>query len=210
MDSDDDLYTRRTTTSSRGFERSISQDRAIYAIERANILFGGYRRGDANNPDTYVTSIAAVLEYYDEEIIHEVTDPRTGISTTEKFMSFMPNSGELKRYCDDVAARRVRLAELAALPAPNFNRPRLRPPPAAAGAWGTISVGPECPQYAKFCERAKTADVREWRFEGATLYVPMSWFDGPSEVRAFKPFTDEQLRELYPPRAPAEQEEIPF
>jgi hypothetical protein len=75
-------------------------------MERAKVLFGCYRRGDANDPEQYVASIAAVLTIYDPELIRIVTDPRTGISTSEKFATFMPNSGELKIYCDDLAAKR--------------------------------------------------------------------------------------------------------
>ena len=65
-------------------------------MERAALLFGCYRRGDANDPDTYVAAVAAVLSLYEPDIIREATDPRTGIQTAEKFAAFMPNAGELK------------------------------------------------------------------------------------------------------------------
>jgi hypothetical protein len=66
----------------------------------ANRLLGCYRRGDANDPEMYVAAIVAVLCRYPIEIIRKATDPVTGISSTEKFAAFMPNSGELKIYCD--------------------------------------------------------------------------------------------------------------
>jgi hypothetical protein len=46
---------------------------------------------------------------YDTDLIREVTDPCTGIMTSEKHMSFMLNAGELKVYCEAIAARRERL-----------------------------------------------------------------------------------------------------
>jgi hypothetical protein len=79
-------------------------------MERAKVLFGSYRRGDANDPDAYVAAVAAVLSLYDADLIREVTDPRTGIMTSEKYMSFMLNAGELKVYCEGIAARRDRLS----------------------------------------------------------------------------------------------------
>ena len=80
-----------------------SQASAGYAAERARLLFGQYRRGDANDPDVYVAAITAVLACYSEAIIQEVTDPRTGISATAKFAAFMPNPGEVKLHCDELA-----------------------------------------------------------------------------------------------------------
>ncbi len=80
------------------------------------MLFGCYRRGDANDPETYVAAVAAVLAMYDPAIIREVTDPRSGIQTTEKFASWMPNAGELKIHCDGVAAYRERLDRLRQAP----------------------------------------------------------------------------------------------
>jgi hypothetical protein len=136
-----------------------------YAAERAKVLFGSYRRGDANDPDRYVAAIAKVLSSYDTDLMREVTDPETGICATEKFMSFMPNAGELKVYCDGVAARRDRIQRLGALPAPDFTRPRLPPPPPSPGDLATIFVPASNPRYPAFVEWAKSADARLWKFE---------------------------------------------
>jgi hypothetical protein len=93
-------FTKLPMTSSLNSGHSTTLDHATFALERAKILFGCYRRGEANDPDQYVAAIAAVLSLYPVDIIRKSTDPRTGISTDEKFASFMPNSGELKIYCD--------------------------------------------------------------------------------------------------------------
>ena len=104
----DEPCTTQRMTSSPKSTRSTSPHQAAYAVERAKVLFGSYRRGDANDPDAYVAAIAAVLSSYDADLIRVVTDPRSGIATTEKFMAFMPNAGELKVYCDAIRDRRAR------------------------------------------------------------------------------------------------------
>jgi hypothetical protein len=129
------------------------------------VLFGSYRRGDANDPDAYVMAIAAVLSMYDTDLIREVTDPRTGICTTEKYMSRIPHAGELKVYCDGVAARRERIQRLGALPAPDFNRARLPPPPPAPGDLATVFVPATDTRYPSLVEWSKTADPRKFRIE---------------------------------------------
>ena len=135
-----------------------------YAAERAKVLFGSYRRGDANDPDRYVAAIAKVLSSYETSLIHEVTDPETGISATEKFMSFMPNAGELKVYCDAIAARRDRIQRLGSLPKVDFTRARLAAPPRQPGDLATVFVPADNVRYPQFVEWSKTADPRQWKF----------------------------------------------
>lgn len=129
------------------------------------MLFGCYRRGDANDPETYVAAISAVLAMYDADLIREVTDPRTGIQTTERFETFMPNAGELKRYCEGEAARRERLQRLGSLPAPDFSRARLAPPEPQPGDKATIFVPASNPRYAELLKWSETADKRLFKFE---------------------------------------------
>lgn len=135
-------------------------------MERAKVLFGSYRRGDANDPDAYVAAIAAVLSSYDADLIRVVTDPRSGIATTEKFMAFMPNAGELKVYCDSVGAQRDRVKRLGSLPAPNFNRERLPRPEPMPGDLATVFVPSGNPRYPALVDWAKTADPRKWKYDG--------------------------------------------
>jgi hypothetical protein len=129
------------------------------------VLFGSYRRGDANDPDAYVAAIAAVLSLYDTDLIREVTDPRTGICTSEKYMSFMPNAGELRVYCEGVAARKDRLQRIGSLGPVVPIHARLAAPKPAAGDKATIFVPASNPHYPKFVEWAKTADPRDWKYE---------------------------------------------
>lgn len=128
------------------------------------MLFGCYRRGDANDPDTYVAAISAVLARYEPVLIREVTDPNSGIQTTEKYMSFMPNAGELKVYCDGVAARKDRLQKLGESRV-DFSRAVLPRPYPSQGDKATVFVPASNPRYPKLVEWSKTADPRLWKFE---------------------------------------------
>lgn len=128
------------------------------------MLFGSYRRGDANDPDRYVTAIAAVLSLYDFDLMREATDPRTGIQTTEAHATFMPQSGELKLYCDGLAARKERLEKLAAIPRPTptshrLEAPRAREPGSLANTF--VNVGHR--RYAELVKWTETADPMFWR-----------------------------------------------
>lgn len=160
--------------SSIGSEVSTPQRQAEYATERAMVLFGAYRRGDANDPDAYVASIAAVLALYEPELMRWATDPRTGISTTEKFASFMPNSGELKAFCDAEAARRRRVAEYATIP-PVTPRSALRlsAPPKRPGYRANVLVRQNCPRYSAMKAATETADPYDWKWaeNGEDLWV---------------------------------------
>jgi hypothetical protein len=139
------------------------------------VLFGCYRRGDANDPDRYVAAIAAVLTLYDFEIMREVTDPRTGIQTTEKFMTFMPQSGELKHYCDGIAERKYRLEQLAKIPRPVPASRRLEAPERAPGEFANIFVPEGHPRYARLCEWTKTAAPKFWKFGRSSDNRPGLW-----------------------------------
>jgi hypothetical protein len=76
---------------------STSRLQQNYAAERARILFGCYRKGDANDPEVYTAAITAILAEYSAEVIQLVTDPRTGIP---RKMKFMPNPAEVAEECD--------------------------------------------------------------------------------------------------------------
>ena len=47
----------------------------IYAAERAALLFGCFRTGEANDPGTFVAAITAILARYPEQVITAVTHP---------------------------------------------------------------------------------------------------------------------------------------
>jgi hypothetical protein len=171
----DEQFTTQHETSQRESAPSTNQ-RLSYATQRAEVLFGSYRRGDANDPERYVTAIAAVLTLYDFDLMREVTDPRTGIQNTEEFMTFMPQSGELKRYCDKVAAHRERIAKMASLPRPAPASHRLEAPIARdPGSLANVFVPQGHGRYAKLVEWTQTADPKFWKFGHSSDNRPGIW-----------------------------------
>ena len=94
-------------TESKGGER---REVLKLAAERTRLLFGCYRRGDANDPEIYTAAVAAVLAEYEPDVITRVTDPRTGLPRKTKFL---PNPAEVAEACDE--ARKVLKAEDAAI-----------------------------------------------------------------------------------------------
>lgn len=112
-------------------DNSTNQRLASYATERADLLFGCYRRGEANDPETYCAAVAAVLAEYPEETIRYVTDPRSGLPSR---VHWMPTVGEVRQACEShygpmrramerEAAERRQLAERKTLAIPDC-RPR--------------------------------------------------------------------------------------
>jgi hypothetical protein len=68
-----------------------------YAAQRAKLLLGCYRTGDANDPQTYVAAITAVLARYPEEIITRVSHPVTGLPSKK---GWLPTVKEVRDACE--------------------------------------------------------------------------------------------------------------
>lgn len=86
------------TISAEQLPASMARQEALtsYAAERARLLFGCYRTGDANDPETYVAAITAVLAHYPEDVITQVTHPVTGLPHTK---SWLPTVKEVTDAC---------------------------------------------------------------------------------------------------------------
>lgn len=69
------------------------------------MLLGCYRTGDANDPETYVAAIAAVLAQYSEGIVTEVTHPTKGLPVKK---SWLPTVKEVHDACEEAIAPMVR------------------------------------------------------------------------------------------------------
>jgi hypothetical protein len=74
-----------------------------YATQRARLLLGCYRKGDANDPDTYVAAITATLARYPEDVIRDVTHPATGLPTQK---DFLPTVREVYLACEAIVQPR--------------------------------------------------------------------------------------------------------
>lgn len=75
----------------------------LYASQRSRLMFGSFRKGEANDPDTYVAAVAAVLAGYPEDIITSVTHPAKGLPIQ---CDFLPTVAEVYRACEAIMAPR--------------------------------------------------------------------------------------------------------
>ena len=71
-------------------------------------MFGCYRKGDANDPETYVAAITATLARYPEDVIISVTHPATGLPSQK---SFLPTVKEVFDACEELNGPRKRMAQ---------------------------------------------------------------------------------------------------
>jgi hypothetical protein len=74
------------------------------------MLFGCYRKGDANDPDTYTAAITAILAEYAPEVIQRATDPRTGMA---RKLKFLPTVAEVSEECEAAKSYLNAVASLA-------------------------------------------------------------------------------------------------
>src|SRR6185436_2841024 len=72
-------------------------ERLDFATAKARLMLGCYRKGEANDPQTYATAVAAMLAQYPEEVIEAVTSPLSGLPSRT---DFMPTLKELKEACE--------------------------------------------------------------------------------------------------------------
>jgi hypothetical protein len=120
------------TISAEKLQASMGRQASIstYATERARLLLGCYRTGEANDPETYVAAIAATLARYSETIITEVTHPVSGLPGR---IEWLPKIKEVREACEERAefvanqvAREKRIAEQMAARAEQDRQDRLR------------------------------------------------------------------------------------
>lgn len=159
-------------------------------------MFGCYRKGDANDPDTYVAAVAAVLAGYDLEVIRKVTDPRFGLP---RRLSWMPTVKEVADACDDEHASATTIARYAAMPK---HSPRhIAPPSKAQGSRANVFVPADAPQYGAMLERSRDADPADWRYDEKRpgIWVTLPWLDEADTRNTKSPrrFTTEDLQRIY-------------
>ena len=154
------------------------REREAFLTRRAKLLFGSYRRDDASDPDNYVGAVVLVLSEYPNGIVEFATDPRTGLQAQEKFRAFMPNSGEVKAFCDEEISRAQRMAQ----PATTFSRCGYAPLPRYPGSRANVFVHAGAPQYPALLERSQSPgeDECEWRPSDDHrdgIWVSPAWID---------------------------------
>ena len=90
-------------------ESALGQSLASFPAQRAAVLFGCYRKGEANDPEAYTAAITAILSEYTAEVIQHVTDPRTGLA---RKTNWLPTVAEVDAACMNHAQWCVKRDEL--------------------------------------------------------------------------------------------------
>ena len=157
-----------------GADNSASRPSPAYCLERAQLMFGCFRKDEAQNPDVYANAIAATFEQYPQAVVDFVTDPRTGIPSESKWL---PNVAEVRAFCNAAAARMETLAKPTVKPRSTRYEPL--PPP----IWWNLFVGNDIPSYEKMVERASGAAHEYYKYDSnykgtgrAGIWVPDQWW----------------------------------
>jgi hypothetical protein len=69
----------------------------VLALQRAKTMLDFWRTGSANNTDTYLTAVAAILARYPDQVIYSVTSPTDGLPVQ---LTWMPSLKEVKDACE--------------------------------------------------------------------------------------------------------------
>lgn len=159
---------------------------ASYAADRARLLLGCYRKGEANDPETYVAAITATLSRYPEEVITAVTHPASGLPVT---LSWLPTVKDVKDACETALypirqreLRDQRVTEQLALrdqDIPRNERPTFEELKAKYGDnWGLQPTGPgqgdKAGESREALARAQERVRREYAADGRTPPSPLA------------------------------------
>jgi len=171
------------------------------AAQRAALMLGCYRRGDAIDPETYSAAIVAVLSEFPQHVVEYVTDPRTGIPGN---FQWLPSVAEVKQACIQRQAYLDRLADFDR----RFvsRRPVVMASPIdekLPGRRATLFVQADAPQYFRCLEASKTADQADWKLDEngrPGIWITRDLFYGSGLSAGLKAWispTDEELRAMY-------------
>lgn len=78
------------------------------AAQAATRLFACYRKDEANNPEVFITAVAAVFGRYPLWIVKAVSDPINGIPSQIKWL---PSISEVRSACDALNGYDIRQKE---------------------------------------------------------------------------------------------------
>lgn len=71
------------------------------AAEQTRRLIGAFRKGEAEDPLMYTTSVAQLLASYPEDVVLKVTNPVDGLQTKSQWL---PTLAEIKAACEALMA----------------------------------------------------------------------------------------------------------
>lgn len=135
-----------------------------YCLSRTKVLFSCYRKDEAHDPETYCSAVAATLSEFPRQVIDYVTDPRTGLPSSSKFL---PNVAEVRAACVTEAER---LRQRSG-PKIVFTRPA-----PLARKRGDLFVAMDRPRYAEMSELLDKHPEAGRRERGG-IWIPHHWYE---------------------------------
>lgn len=160
-------------------------------------LFAAYRRDDFADPEGFVVQLGTVLEAYPEDVIVEITSPRTGL---QRRCKFPPSIAEVVEACNSALESKQRLERYRSLKLTQYHRavPQVR----QHGERAQIFIRQGYPRYAEMVERAQRsdADPLDWKhgeLNGKSgIWVAARWLEGSVKAGKWKQvFTPEAIQE---------------
>lgn len=134
-----------------------------YCLDRTKLLFSCYRKDEAHDPEIYCSAVAATLSEFPRQVVEYVTDPRTGLPSSSKWL---PNIAEVREACV-TEAKRLQLGSQPRIRFTRYNLPE-KPP-------GDLFVAMDRPRYAEMSERlAKEPELG--RRERGGVWIPHIWY----------------------------------
>jgi len=181
---------------------------AMYAAERARLMFGCYRRSEAADADTYTAAVAMILSHYSAEVVQAITDPFSGLPSrkTESGYSGLPDVADVKAACEAEATRLERLAAYAKLGKTQRLLPGPPTPPKA-----TIFTAKGFPNYDKLVKRFEDGGAPAHfenhvcvdQVERYGIWTPYSWLaEASPKPKGFTQYTAADLLDRYQPKQP--------
>lgn len=120
LQSDNTLRTESPSESGQKLWQRVTE---AYATERVGFLLGQYAKARPHEPTIYIAALAAILSEYPLEVVEYVTDPRTGLASTHKWI---PEPAEVREACEAQVAPLRRKHQREAIE--RKNKEALEPP----------------------------------------------------------------------------------
>lgn len=159
-------------------------------------MFGCYRRGDANDPDTYCAAVAATLSRFPQAVVEYVTDPRTGIPGS---IAWLPSVAEVKSACMSRQSYVDKIADYDARFTGRKPLPALPPNTRSPGRRANVFVHAAAPQYKRACDLAKDADPADWKHDPqgrAGIWIALNLLERERQTEKFKPLSAADLANI--------------
>lgn len=178
---------------------SASRHDPVWALQKAKMIIGSYRRDEATDPEIFLSALVVIFDEYPAAVIDYACDPRTGV--INKFQMGLPQVPQIRQFLEDAMAHVAHTQHLARLP--KYRRRDPLPLPKVQNLFVPENVA----GYALMVELAKHPSAiacEQTRFETRRcedgverlgIWVPRLWWD-ENHAKAPAPPQREPAKEI--------------